>query len=874
MPTFALDLCHNKAPMPRMMETNAMRSQRFRSEFPRLTMVALVVTLLASGAFAQTSAQSDALKHLGSASSAGPHPNLSPAPQNGIQATTAPLALPAGIAFDAAGNLYIADLNDNIIRKIDLAGIIATVAGDGEQGFSGDGGAATNAELDSPAGVAVDANGNLYIADTHNHCVREVSGGNITTIAGTGVAGFSGDGGAATAAMLNQPTAVAVGADGSLYVADTDNHRIRKVVFGSSGTTITTIAGNGEQFFSGDGGAAMVAGLDSPNGIAVDAAGNIYIGDTHNQRVRVVDTAGVISTLAGNGSKTYAGDGAAATSASLARPRGLSVDALGNIYVADSDNNRIRLIAKTGTIMTLAGNGSQGFTGDGGAAVNATLDTPRATAVAATGVVALADTNNQRVREVSADGSINTIAGLNPTAGGASLGESLVLNGSSTVVYGGGSLTMTFSNNGQVATGKVTLLDITNGGSVPIGSVALTGNAATISVTAVSAGLHRIVANYSGDVNNPAITSGVFLLTVTPVPLTASATGIAQQYGQAIPSITGTLSGVLPQDAGNVTAVFSTTAVSTSPVGQYPITVSLTGPAAGNYTVTLVSGSGDVAIGRAASTISLTSSNVTPYLSAPVTLSARVGSTTTGVPTGSVAFYDGTTVLSTAAIDATGSVSYSTSAFALGAHSINAVYSGDTNFNGVTSAVTVERVAAVPDFTISATGATLQVVNPGQSATYNFAVQPLGAAFTSPITLTASGLPVGATATFTPATITPGSTATTFSLSVQAPTLKAANRVPGWSSRNSLLSVSSALLLLPLMGNKRLRVRLGRMPRTLFSAILLLLSGAVLMGMTGCGTGGFFPLNPKSYNITVTATATSAVGTTLQHAATVTLIVQ
>jgi sugar lactone lactonase YvrE len=837
-------------------------------------MVALVVTLLASGAFAQTSAQSDALKHLGSASSAGPHPNLSPAPQNGIQATTAPLALPAGIAFDAAGNLYIADLNDNIIRKIDLAGIIATVAGDGEQGFSGDGGAATNAELDSPAGVAVDANGNLYIADTHNHCVREVSGGNITTIAGTGVAGFSGDGGAATAAMLNQPTAVAVGADGSLYVADTDNHRIRKVVFGSSGTTITTIAGNGEQFFSGDGGAAMVAGLDSPNGIAVDAAGNIYIGDTHNQRVRVVDTAGVISTLAGNGSKTYAGDGAAATSASLARPRGLSVDALGNIYVADSDNNRIRLIAKTGTIMTLAGNGSQGFTGDGGAAVNATLDTPRATAVAATGVVALADTNNQRVREVSADGSINTIAGLNPTAGGASLGESLVLNGSSTVVYGGGSLTMTFSNNGQVATGKVTLLDITNGGSVPIGSVALTGNAATISVTAVSAGLHRIVANYSGDVNNPAITSGVFLLTVTPVPLTASATGIAQQYGQAIPSITGTLSGVLPQDAGNVTAVFSTTAVSTSPVGQYPITVSLTGPAAGNYTVTLVSGSGDVAIGRAASTISLTSSNVTPYLSAPVTLSARVGSTTTGVPTGSVAFYDGTTVLSTAAIDATGSVSYSTSAFALGAHSINAVYSGDTNFNGVTSAVTVERVAAVPDFTISATGATLQVVNPGQSATYNFAVQPLGAAFTSPITLTASGLPVGATATFTPATITPGSTATTFSLSVQAPTLKAANRVPGWSSRNSLLSVSSALLLLPLMGNKRLRVRLGRMPRTLFSAILLLLSGAVLMGMTGCGTGGFFPLNPKSYNITVTATATSAVGTTLQHAATVTLIVQ
>jgi len=830
--------------------------------------MAVIVTagLMAQGGFAQTPAQSSALAKLGKV-----RPQLTP--QNGIQATTVPLTLPAGIAFDAAGNLYIADLNDNVIRKVDLAGIVTTVAGDGEQGFSGDGGAATSAQLDSPASVAVDANGNLYIADTHNHCIREVSQGNITTIAGTGVPGFSGDGGAAVSAMLNQPTALAVGADGSLYVADTDNHRIRKIVFGSSSTTITTVAGNGEQFFSGDGATATLAGLDSPNGIAVDAAGKIYIGDTHNQRVRVVDTTGVISTLAGNGSKTYAGDGAAAASASLASPRGLSVDALGNIYVADSDNHRIRLIAKTGTITTLAGNGSQGFTGDGGPAVNATLDTPRATAVAATGVVALSDTNNQRVREVSADGSINTIAGLSPTAGGASIGESLVLNGTSSVVYGSGSLTMTFSNNGQAATGNVTLVDITGGGSVPIGSAALVGNTATIGVTAESAGLHRIVANYSGDANNPGITSGVFMLTVTPLSLTASATGIAQQYGQAILPLTGTLNGVLPQDAGNVIAVFSTTAVSTSPVGQYPITVSLAGTAAGNYTVSLASGSGDVAIGRAASTISLTSSNVTPYLGGSVTLTAQVSSTTIGVPTGSVIFYDGTTALLTTAISSTGSASYSSSAFGAGAHSISAVYLGDTNFNGVTSAVMVETVGVVPDFTIAATGATSQVVNPGQNAIYNFSVQSQGAAFPSAVTLTASGLPTGATATFAPATITPGGTAAAFSLSVQAPTLKTANSGPGRPSRNPLLPVSAALFLLPLMRNKRL-ARLGRMPRTLFSAILLLLSGAALMGLAGCGTGGFFPLNPQSYNITVTATATSVAGTTLQHATTVTLIVQ
>jgi sugar lactone lactonase YvrE len=831
--------------------------------------IAAIVTagLMAQSGYTQTAAQSSALAKLGKV-----RPQMTP--QSGIQATTVPLALPAGIAFDAAGNLYIADLNDNIIRKVDIAGIITTVAGSGEQGYSGDGGTATDAQLDSPAGVAVDASGNLYIADTHNQCIRKVAGGNIATIAGSGSPGFSGDGGAATSAMLNQPTALAVGPDGSLYVADTDNHRIRKISFGSSGATITTVAGDGEQSFSGDSSTATLAGLDSPNGVAVDAAGNIYIGDTHNQRVRVVDTAGVISTLAGNGNKTFAGDGAAATNASLAGPRGLSVDTLGNIYVADSDNNRIRLIAKTGTITTLAGNGSQGFTGDGGPAVNATLDTPRATAVAATGVVALSDTNNQRVREVSSDGNINTIAGLNPTAGGASLGESLLLSGASTIAYGSGSLTMTFSNNGQAATGNITLVDITGGGAVSVGSAALAANTATVTVGALSAGLHRIVANYSGDANNPSIASGVFLLTVTPLPLTASATGIAQQYGQAIPSIAGTLSGVLPQDAGNVTAVFSTTATNTSPVGQYPITVSLTGTAAGNYTVALASGSGDLAIGRAASTISLASSNGTPYLGAPVTVTAQVGSTTIGVPTGSVVFYDGTTVLGTAAVDSTGSVSYSTNAFAAGAHSITAIYSGDTNFNNVTSAATVVTVGSVPDFTIASTGATSQIANPGQSATYNFTVQSQGAAFTSPVTLTTSGLPAGATATFAPATITPGSAATTFSLSIQAPVLKSASKAPVSPSRDPLFPISSALLLLPLMGSKRLRSRLGRMPRMLFSAILLLLSGAALMGLTGCGTGGFFPQNPQSYNITVTATATSVAGTTLQHATTVTLIVQ
>ncbi len=167
---------------------------------------------------------------------------------------------PSGVAFDAAGNLYIADTDDNLILQVSPVGILSTVAGTGEQGYSGDNGSAKSAVLDSPAGVAVDAAGNIYIADTHNHRIRKVASGTITTIAGTGAAGFSGDGGAAASAVLNLPTAIAVDTAGNLYIADTNNHRIRKI----SGTTITTVAGDGEQLYLNDGVAATQTGSIRP----------------------------------------------------------------------------------------------------------------------------------------------------------------------------------------------------------------------------------------------------------------------------------------------------------------------------------------------------------------------------------------------------------------------------------------------------------------------------------------------------------------------------------------------------------------------------------------------------------------------------------
>ena len=263
------------------------------------------------------------------------------------QATMLPLALPSAIAFDAQGNLYFAETGNHTVRKLSAGGVITTVAGSGVQGFSGDGGPATVAELDSPEGLAVNAAGDLYIADSHNHRVRkvDVASGVIATIAGTGAAGYSGDGGLATAGRLDLPTALAVDAAGNVYVADTNDHRVRCI--GVNGI-ITTIAGNGVEAFAGDRGLATAASIDSPNGLALDAAGNLYIADTQNGRVREVSAAtGAISTVAGAGFvggnvQTFGGDGGSALAAWLALPRGLTLDSAGNLYLADSANHRIR----------------------------------------------------------------------------------------------------------------------------------------------------------------------------------------------------------------------------------------------------------------------------------------------------------------------------------------------------------------------------------------------------------------------------------------------------------------------------------------------------------------------------------------------------
>lgn len=321
---------------------------------------------------------------------------------DGGPAINATLSKPTQVAADRRGNLYIADYGNSRIRKVDRNGMITAFAGTGEAGFAGDGGQAVQAKINFPHAITVADNGTLYFCDTKNHRVRKITpSGIITTVAGNGQAGFAGDGGPASRASLNQPEGIAVDARGNVFIADFNNHAIRKI---SPDGTITTVAGNGAAGFSGDGGPAVKAALNITPAVTVDQSGNVYVCDRDNHRVRKVDRWGIITTIAGNGIEATTreiGDGGPATAASLNRPVGLAIDRHGNLYIAERDAHRIRKVTPAGTITTLAGTGVAGFGGDGGAAAEASLNMPRRLTINPTGdVLYIADTSNHRIRRI------------------------------------------------------------------------------------------------------------------------------------------------------------------------------------------------------------------------------------------------------------------------------------------------------------------------------------------------------------------------------------------------------------------------------------------------------------------------------------------
>jgi sugar lactone lactonase YvrE len=335
---------------------------------------------------------------------------------NNVQALVASVGLPVGVAQDSHLNLYIADTHGNRVYKVDSTGLLTVFAGTGSAGFSGDTAAATAAQLFGPTGLFVDSNNNVFIADSGNHVIREVSAatGNISTVAGTGgVSGFSGDGSAATSAKLNNPNGVYVDAANDIFIADSGNQVIREVV----GTTINTIAGtHNVAGFTGDGGLATAATLHNPLSVSLDSSGNIYIADHDNNAIReVVIATGKIQTFAGSatGVAGATGDGGAATSALLHGPSAVFVDTGNNVFIADTTNSEIREVASVnGKIARIAGNGLSGFTGDGGPATAAELSSPLGVFVDGTGNVVIADTANHFVRQVvAASGNIHSIAG-------------------------------------------------------------------------------------------------------------------------------------------------------------------------------------------------------------------------------------------------------------------------------------------------------------------------------------------------------------------------------------------------------------------------------------------------------------------------------
>jgi sugar lactone lactonase YvrE len=454
---------------------------------------------------------------------------------DGGLATAAQLQDPNGVAVDAAGNLYIADTGNNRIRRVTPGGTISTVAG------------GTADQLNAPAGVAVDGAGNVYVADTGNNRVRRLIGGTLTTIAGTGVAGFAGDGGAATAAMLWQPRGVAVDGAGNVYIADRWNRRIRLV---AGNGVISTVAGVGTMGFTGDGGSAVAAQLGDPAGVGVDAAGTIYIADQANQRIRRV-AGGVISTLAGNGTPAYGGDGGAAAGAALYQPLGVCAGPAGSVYVADTSNFRVRLVSAGGVITTVAGTGTAGFSGDGAMATSAQLYGPAGAAVDSGGNLYIADAENHRIRRVSPAGTVTTVAGsggiLFSGDGGPATAATLY-RPSSVAVDAAGNLYIadTFNDRIRRVTPGGVISTVAGGGTSPAeGVAATTARLVLPSAVAVDGSGNLFIADYTNRIRR--VSSGV-ITTVAG----SGAYGTAGDEGSALAAQLAGPNGLALDSAGNV----------------------------------------------------------------------------------------------------------------------------------------------------------------------------------------------------------------------------------------------------------------------------------------------------------------------------------
>ncbi len=665
---------------------------------------------------------------------------------DGDEATNADLYLPASVVLDGAGNMYIADSVHNRIRMVSsgkgatiqfgsgftypTAGDITTIAGNGTAAKGADGVPAYNSALNVPTGLALDGAGNLYICDTGNNRVRmiAVSTGVISTVAGNGQAGDSngnnvGDGGPATAANLNQPWGVSVDPAGVLYIADTFNHRIRKVDPATG--LISTIAGtgftngNGNGAFSGDAGQATAARLNHPYAVAFDAAGNMYIPDSSNNRVRMVNPSGIITTFAGNGSGGFGGDGAAAANANIYGPTSVIVDPAQNLYIADTANNAIRKVnAATHLISTIVqtGKGRNAFEN---VLYTNSLYAPMGLALDGSGNLYLADYFFMRIREIQSGASL-----LDFTATAVRAGEtSTTTNDKSQVVENDGNAPLTLSSITPKA----------NSGVYPNTTTCNPANALAVDATCVVTAVFSPLKSGNPlfgelDVANQTVNNPLDIMLVgDAIPANAVTMMLASSpnpssFGQSViftatlttGAGTGSLTGTVTFTDGTTTLQSGVHIAATSTANTYTATYSTPALTVGTHTIT-ASYSGDGAhlasdpnisplpvvtqeVNELTSTI-LTSSVNPSVLGSSVTFTAKVTVTGGGgvTPDGQITFYDGGAVLASGGnIDSTGQVSFSTTALTSGTHIITAVYSGDTS-NGIlasTSALLKQDVQA------------------------------------------------------------------------------------------------------------------------------------------------------------------------------------
>ena len=703
-------------------------------------------------------------------------PGFSP---NGTMATAAALSGPAAIAVDGAGNVYFTEEGNSTVREIVAAsGLVQTVAGTGTAGDTGDGGPAVLASLNRPEGIAFDANGNLFIADTGNNVIRRVSAadGTISTVAGTGTAGFGGDGGLAIAALLNQPWGLAFGTDGSLYVADFQNNVIRKI---DASGKISTVVGTGDTNYLGDGGPALAATLDHPAGLGIDAGGNLFIADSENNVVRKVNGATqIITTLAGNSLTGSTGDGLDANTitVSMNKAYGLCVDASGNVFVTDRLGLKVREIYgamariqfKDIKVTNTSPPTTQPIGNNGNAPLhissitpvsNAALDAATTTCSTTTAMAPGAECNVGVEFKPEAVGSpVNGQINVNSDSANSPViidlfGNSLTIEPTTTTLTSSVNpsavgqavtFTATVSSQASTVTGSVKFMDGTTvlaGGGVLLNS---TTRMATFTTTGLALGAHVITAVYSGDNASATSTSASLsqIVKQTSVLQLSSNLNPAKVYD----SITFTVAVSETPSGGNAPSgsiVFSADG-SLLPSG----TVAITGGAASYTTALLAAGShiitatysGDASdtaatsnaltevVTSATSTTMLATSNANVPLTTPVTFTATVAGNNSSIPTGNVIFKDGSASIGTMALNSGGVASFTTSMLTTGTHSVTAAYQGDQDYASSVSSALTETVSK-----IATSAAVVSSANPADAgAAVNFTVTITAASSTTP----------------------------------------------------------------------------------------------------------------------------------------------